>query len=449
MLSELERLDELIDQHHVPGAAVAVLHDGQLHEAAAGVLSTSTRVRATTDSVWQIGSVTKLVTAALVMQLVDDGLVSLDDPIGTHLEGFAVADAGFTASITVRQLLTHTSGIAADVADFGRGDDCVARYVEALRDSPLLFPPGTGVSYCNAGFIVLGRLVEVVRQVVWDDAVRRRVAERLNLTRFVTLPEEAIVHRASAGHSPGTLEAQAVWGLPRASGPAGAVVASAADTARFAAELLDGGRLLSSESARQMRSIQVPASPGSRGARGLGWVMEDWGGVEVAQHDGGTLGQLAYLRTVPATGTVFVLLTNGPSRSLYRALAAPILDALTGAVIPADAEPAGRPPPPEMARPCCGWYRVGAGPVEVDLRDGELCGRWHEGDAPPPEEAWVPLHWSADHRFLVPEVRNGSWAEIVFTALDEQGMRTDRLMIAGRAAPRIESPTSPWPIKSS
>src|SRR3546814_18008571 len=94
----------------VPGAAIAVVAGGQIADAAAGLLSTATGVEATPESVFQIGSITKVWTATLVLQLVDEGLVDLDETIRTSLPAFALGDEGAASTITVRQLLTHRTG---------------------------------------------------------------------------------------------------------------------------------------------------------------------------------------------------------------------------------------------------------------------------------------------------------------------------------------------------
>src|SRR3954447_25234508 len=118
------RFGELVAQRNVPGAAIAVLKDGEIVDTAAGVLSTSTGVAVTADSVFQIGSITKVWTATLVMQLVDEGLLDLDAPIRRYLPEFRLQDEKAAAAITTRQLLSHQAGFEGDVfTDTGRGDD--------------------------------------------------------------------------------------------------------------------------------------------------------------------------------------------------------------------------------------------------------------------------------------------------------------------------------------
>src|SRR3954466_9572919 len=167
-----EHVASLLEKYDVPGAAWAVLHDGEVVDGAAGVLSKATGVEATADSVFQIGSVTKLWTSSLVMQLVDEGQVDLDALVRTYLPEFRLADEDAAAAITVRHLLTHTAGFEGDIfTDTGVGDDCVEKLVTLLRDVPQLFPPGSMWSYNNAGFTVLGRLVEVLREKPYDVCV--------------------------------------------------------------------------------------------------------------------------------------------------------------------------------------------------------------------------------------------------------------------------------------
>src|SRR5688572_14522998 len=157
-----ERFAGVLAAHRIPGAAIAVAVGDDVIEHAAGVLHTATGVEAKPDSVFQVGSVTKLLTATLLMQLVDEGRVELDAPVRRYLPGFRVADEAASAAITVRHLLAHTAGFGGDVfTDTGRNDDAIELYVAALAEVEQDFPPGTMFSYNNAAYVVLGRLIEV------------------------------------------------------------------------------------------------------------------------------------------------------------------------------------------------------------------------------------------------------------------------------------------------
>src|SRR5215468_9762092 len=128
-----DQLSALIEKYDVPGAAVAVLANGEVVDHAAGILHKGTGVEATPDSIFQISSVTKLWTSTLVMQLVDEGLVDLDAPVRTYLPEFRIADEEAAAVITTRMLLSHTAGFEGDIfTDTGVGDDCIEKYVATL-----------------------------------------------------------------------------------------------------------------------------------------------------------------------------------------------------------------------------------------------------------------------------------------------------------------------------
>jgi CubicO group peptidase (beta-lactamase class C family) len=223
-----DRLDLMRSRYHVPGAALAVLVDGEIHELASGVLHRGTGVEVTTDSVFQSGSIAKVYTATLVMQLVDSGELRLDSRVVDVLPGFAVADDEVTKSVTIGQLLSHTSGIGGEFTqDTGRGDDCLARYVEACAGVGQDCPPGTVISYSSTGYAILGRVVEVVTGQTWDEALRERLLEPLGLEHSMTLPEEALRFRVAMSHL-GELgekpEPAPVWDmLPRSAGPYGRV----------------------------------------------------------------------------------------------------------------------------------------------------------------------------------------------------------------------------------
>jgi len=315
----------LVAERGVPGAAVAVLKDGEVIDHAAGLLSTTTKVEATTDSLFQIGSVTKVWTATLVMQLVDDGLLDLDAPIRQYLPEFRVADEASAAAITTRQLLSHQAGFEGDIfTDTGRGDDAIAKYVEGLSELPQVFAPGELFAYNNAGFSVLGRLIEVLRDTTWEAALVEHLVKPLGLTHVAPSAYEAILHRAAVGHvGPGEDGVQIpapVWALAKSNEPAGSMLAMRPrDLVAFAQMHLAGGvaadgtRVLSEDSVRAMqdRQVELPVLTGMGEAWGLGWEILVGGENPVIGHDGGTIGQSAFLRAVPEAGLVVALLTNG------------------------------------------------------------------------------------------------------------------------------------------
>ncbi|MFI6505441.1 serine hydrolase domain-containing protein [Nonomuraea typhae] len=382
-----KRLDALRARHHVPGATLAVLVEGEIHELASGVLHQGTGVEASTDSVFQSGSIAKVYTATLVMQLVDSGQLRLDTRVGDVLSGFAVADAAVAASVTIGQLLSHTSGIGGDfIYDTGRGDDCLAQYVAACAGVGQDCPPGTVVSYCSTGYAILGRIVEVITGQTWDAALRDRLLRPLGLEYSMTLPEEALRFRVAMSHL-GELgvdpEPAPVWDMmPRSAGPYGRVLVTAADVVRFARMHLDGGtapddtRVLSTASVAAMqRRVADCLDIWSFMADGWGhgWALYDWEGVPGYGHDGASGGQFSYLRVVPDSGLIAVLLTNGGGATgLFVDLFQELLGELARVRMPgvfAPAEEAEDARPVDVA-PLAGTYEREGMRITIGERDG-------------------------------------------------------------------------------
>jgi CubicO group peptidase (beta-lactamase class C family) len=375
------RLAGLARQARVPGAVIGIWADGQEILAASGVLNRATRVRVSVDSLFQIGSITKPWTATMIMQLVDEGLLSLDTTVAEALPGVRLGAADLGGQVTVAHLLTHTSGIDGDIfTDTGRGDDCVERYVGLLGRACSAFSPGAAYSYCNSGWVVLGRIIEVLDGRTWDESLRERLSGPLELTQTVTLPEEAILYRTAVGHRPGGARVQ-VWGLPRSVGPAGLITATPHDLLTFVRFHLDGGfapdgkRLLSEASVTAMQQPRavIPdfSTPGS--ATGLGWRVYRWDGHTVIGHDGDTVGQSAYLRVDPRARVAACLLTNsGVSTSLKRAVFTEVFGTLAGVSIPPLPRPVAVGPEELDLGRHVGRYERSSRRFDVSVRDGRV-----------------------------------------------------------------------------
>lgn len=447
------RLDRLRAAHNVPGAALAVLVDGEIHELASGILHRGTGVEATPDSVFQLGSIAKTYTATLVMQLVDEGLLDLDTPVVEVLPEFATADPAATKTITTRQLLSHTSGLTCDFTyDSGRGDDCLAKYVEAAKGVALDCPPGTAISYSSVGYNVLGRIVEVLTGKTWDEALTERVLTPLGVEQTMTLPEEALRFRAAMGHlgEPGQHpEPAPAWDLmPRSAGPYGRVIASAGDVVRLAQMHLAGGtapdgtRVLSAEAVALMRR-RVVDSPDkwtvSADGWGLGWTLYDWSGTPGFGHDGASIGQYAYLRVVPGANVAIALCTNGgAARLLYADLYRELLAELAGVRMPESFTPPVQPPTVAMT-PLVGTYRREGVVITVSEKDGtpHLVYEFVDGMAdfsPPLDMTMVPLSDTVFAASGAGASFSEDYMPVVFATLTDG---TDCVYIGMRAAPKI------------
>ncbi|MFD5828953.1 serine hydrolase domain-containing protein [Lentzea sp. NPDC060358] len=326
-------LSELLARHDVPGAQVAVLENGEIHEQAAGVLSRRTGVEAMPDAVFKIGSITKVWTATLVHFLVRDGLLDLDEPVATHLPGLA-------PDITARHLLTHTSGLDANhFTDTRTIEECAAAIAAARRP----FAAGVVFSYSNSGYTVLGRLVEVLRGKPFHDVLRAELVTPLRLETVATDACEAILHRAAVGHTDGVPTTR--WAVSYSTAPSGSHLAmSARDLMAFVRlQLRDHAAL------REPQLGSVPDFGGGIRDWGLGWMLYDGG---IAGHTGVSRGQKAFLRLDPANAKAVAMLTNSTNAE---PLAHEVFSATLGPIAPPPVPSADRRPVDDWM---CGTYRT-------------------------------------------------------------------------------------------
>ncbi|GAA1582318.1 hypothetical protein GCM10009789_40100 [Kribbella sancticallisti] len=454
-----DSLDEMCREYQVVGASLAVHADDQTLQAASGVLNVDTGVEATTDSVFQVGSITKAWTATLALQLVDDGLVRLDEPIASYLPEFRVADTEVRDGVTLRHLLTHTSGLEGDhFVDTGRGDDCLGKYVESCAALAQTHPLGATMSYCNSGYSIAGHLIERLRRKTWDEVLVEGVIEPLGLSKTTTLPEEVLRFRAAIGHVGDLARPRTSprWGPPRSAGPAGLLCSTAGEVVTFARMHLDhgrapgGSRLLTPESAHAMQSVQatVPDAWTLGGnAWGLGWALSETESGRLYGHDGSTFGQRAFLRIAPDARVVIVLLTTGGrATEMFDSLASELLEDLAGFAMPARPRPAGDVDPGDaLAR--VGIYQSPStrleftsgesGALHLEMTDtSSLAGLLSDPSRrldllPVRPGLWVTRLSSQHH-----------WVPAVFFEL-ESGQ--PYVHFAGRATPRVELPTGHSP----
>lgn len=450
-----DRLPALLNEHGVPGAAIAIGHGAEQVNVAAGVVNLGTGAPVLTNSLFQIGSVTKAWTATLVMQVITEGRMGLDDRVRRHLPEFRLADENAAASVTIRQLLSHTSGFEGDVfTDTGRGDDCLARYVDQLADVPQIFAPGQMFSYNNAAYCLLGRLLEVLENAPYDEILRERLLAPLGLRHVARDADEAVLHSTAVGHLPtgpgGALEPTKVWAMARSNAPAGSMLAmSAADLLIFARAHLEGdAQILPPATAGLMREQQVVQPDLLQGTGwGLGWEHFYPPGASIFGHDGNTIGQSAYLRILPDDGVTFALLANGGnSRALFEAIFEQVCADLARLTLPE------RPIPTQGMQPrhperYCGHYRSASAETAVFIDE---CGRLQLDRVPIGQTATLDepfraelVAWRGDSLLPLAPVA-GVCAPVAF--LGDDGSGRARYLHTGRAEPRIPddaSETSP------
>lgn len=332
-------VQEQLERWSVPGMTIGVLHDGQIETWGFGVTNIETGYAVQPDTVFQIGSISKIFTAVAIMQLVDEGAIALDEPVRNALPAFRLADEPAQKTVTLRQLLTHTCGFFGDkFKDFGPGDDALARALAEFPGLRQITPPGEQWSYCNTAFQAMGGIIEHHRGGTVEKVITERVIKPLGLTHSTFFPHEAITSSAAAGHNrfPGKeLEVARPYPLVRCMNAAGGIIGSVADLLRFArfhlgdGATVSGERVLSTDSIRAMQQPQVEA--GLAGHWGLGWSLRSYGGTTLVGHGGSTNGFRAQLAIVPQQRVAVALLTNGSNGSAaYREVEAWLLERYAG-----------------------------------------------------------------------------------------------------------------------
>ncbi len=313
------QLENAIKRHNVAGASVALYNKGEMKFAAAGIANMVTGVEMTTDTIMQIGSVTKVFTATIIMQLVDEGLLELDRPVVEYLPDFRVGDPEASKKITVKMLINHTSGIDGEVLpDHGHDEETIEKLAQRAASMGQIHAPGRDVSYCNTGAALAGYLAQRVLGRSWYDLVKERIYAPLAMEHSVSIPEDALLYRASVGHhlnqGSGKLDRTSFVFLPMSFAPAGStLMMSARDLCTFGAAHMAGGmglsgtRLLSEASTMAMRK-ETSQYKGAGGSRfGLGWSLLKNGAVG---HGGGGPGIRAQIYADPEADLVVVVNTN-------------------------------------------------------------------------------------------------------------------------------------------
>ena len=300
--------DELHRQR-IPGFSVAAVRDGRLVFARGyGFANLEHRVPAADSTIYQSGSVGKQFTAALVQQLADSGTLSLDDPVRRWLpEGPPRWD-----SITVRHLLTHTSGIpdyTDSVVDLRR-DYTEDELVQVAAALPPIFAPGERWSYSNTGYVLLGAIVRRVTGRFYGDLLRERIFALLGMRTARIISEADIVpHRSDGYRRVGDSVKHQEWVSPSLNTTAdGALYLSVLDLAAWAAAL-DRGRGLG-ESDRTLAWSPVRLNDGGSYPYGFGWMLDPVRGQPSVHHTGSWQGFRASIARFPDARLTVIVLAN-------------------------------------------------------------------------------------------------------------------------------------------
>ncbi len=416
-----ERFGQLCDDverwmtdYGVPGAAVGLSVRGRTFTCGRGVTNVDHPLDVTDETLFQIGSITKTFTGTLLVRLADEGRIDLDATIRTYLPEFRVADAEASEEATVRDLLTHLGGWAGDnFGSTGPGDDALDLKVREMATLPQIAPLRAVWSYNNAGFVVAGRLIEVVTGMTYEQALEQMLLEPLGLSECFIEPTDVLTRRFAAGHAwaPTGFRVLRPWQLSRAANSAGAVTCSVRDLLRYGefhlgdGTAVGGERILSAESLEAMHT-PILTKHGSDEQMALTWHVSDSGGVRRSSHGGATLGQRAMLTVVPGHELVLATLTNAETgRRLNRDAVRWVLREYLDAVV-TDPEPLKTDA--DDLREYIGTYTRPYMDIELHLDDGDTLLAtvtqkmgFPERDSPRSPPTTVELGMVARDRFII------------------------------------------------
>jgi CubicO group peptidase (beta-lactamase class C family) len=375
---------EMCGSGRVPGYVAGVYHGGEQVIVAQGVRNIATGDPMTEDTGFLAGSITKVMTATLMLQCIERGEVNLEDRVTKHLPEFRLAPPSKVDEIRVLNLLNHTNGIDADLFWPGEvtGRDALKYYVEQLRRCPMLFDPGEYVSYSNAGMLVAGRVLEVVTGMAYHELLERRLYGPAGMLDSSTSPAQAILRRTAVGHQldPGTGKPRRtdMFMLPESWSACGSTpIVTVADLLSFARTHLEGGvspageRVLSLHSTEQMRAVTCDMKMPNVSPIGLGWPLIPFGGEVVLSHSGASPGGVAILLLVPKHRFAFASFANSSAAALlYDRSCLWMLGEYLGLHGPNVVE--ARPPAGADLAGYAGTYRSNQFRVDVRPVDGQL-----------------------------------------------------------------------------
>jgi CubicO group peptidase (beta-lactamase class C family) len=335
----------------VPGLAIAIVKDGKTVFAKGyGVREAGKAGDVDADTLFGIGSNTKAFTVAALAMLVDEGKLDWDDKVIDHLPAFRLYDPVVTREFTVRDLLTHRSGLG-----LGAGDLMLFPHTDFSRDEIIhnlrYLKPATSFrsafAYDNLLYIVAGQLIPAITGLSWEDFVQSRILDRLATGCVVNLARAAGKGNIASPHVVALGRAAAIApDTGQALDPAGSIQCGARGMAAWMAVQLDEGRmaggppLFSETQHRQMWTPQtiMAASPSTAALTrthfrdyGLGWTLEDYDGFERVWHTGGLVGMVSYVSLLPEQHVGIVVLTNQQSGGAIASLVQDLTDRFVGA----------------------------------------------------------------------------------------------------------------------
>lgn len=384
-----DRISAFCDASMVPGYVAGVYQGGSVSIVAHGTANLTSGAPMRADTGFLFGSITKVMTAMLVMRQVELGTLDLDAPVVRYLSDFTLTTPGAAEKICVRHLLSHSSGIDADLyfpdAD---GPSALDVYLDGLGSQcGALFGAGEYVSYSNGGMIVAGRLLEAVTGVPYPTLLARDLYGRAGMTDSSVSAKEAILRSTAIGHFPSASGPRPteMFMLPDTWGPAGATpIGTIQDLITLGRmHLPSSPSVLSPASTALMHTVAHDMGVANVPPVGLGLLIVPFGETTVLSMSGASPGGVAVLAVVPSLDMVFAAFGNAP-QSL--ALHDELLLSLIREHVPVSFPPLAPIKIDTLAR-YAGTYRSNQLRVDVRVVDGGLEEQVTYEPADPSQEA--------------------------------------------------------------
>jgi D-alanyl-D-alanine carboxypeptidase len=307
-----DRVDDYLksemDQHRIPGLALVIIQDGKaIKTAAYGLANLELNVPVKPETVFEIGSITKQFTAAGILLLAQEGKLSVDDKLTAHL---ANAPSAWT-NVTIRHLLTHTSGIKSYTGLDGfqlTKHLTQSEFIRAIGREPMEFSPGSSWKYCNTGFSLLGYIIENVSGQNYWDFMSERIFQPLGMNATTNrLPALIIPNRASGYEQTNHIHINRDYDLTEVFS-AGAIASTVGDLAKWNTAL-DSETILKGGSKEQMWT-PAKLDDGKPTRYGFGWYVDKVEGHKNIGHGGSTSGFSATIQRFPDDKLAIIILTN-------------------------------------------------------------------------------------------------------------------------------------------
>jgi CubicO group peptidase (beta-lactamase class C family) len=297
-----------MQEHRIPGLTLKIIRDGKaIKTAAYGLANVELNVPTGPETVFEIGSITKQFTAAGILMLAQEGKLSVDDKISKYLKDTPKA----WANVTIRHLLTHTSGIKSytglDGFQIWR-HLTQEQFITAIGKEPMEFQPGDSWKYCNTGFNLLGYIIENVSGKNYWEFMGERVFRPLGMQATTRRLYSLVIPNRASGYE----QTNHVW-MNRDTDltevfSAGAIASTAGDLAKWSVAL-DGDRLLNAASKAQMWT-PVKLNDGKTRKYGFGWNVDTLEGHKNIGHGGSTSGFSASIQRFPDDHLAVIILSN-------------------------------------------------------------------------------------------------------------------------------------------